>query len=481
MVVSGIHMAGAHLTGVRVDVPALVALAGFPETTPRAIAGVLARLINTGELPQGARLPTVRELASELAVSPATVSQAWQALSRAGLIESRGRAGSFVRDSSPGWLAPRMRGMAPPNDPVRLDLSRGTPDPLLLPALGPALSRVSIRAETDSYQDEPVIPALAAVLADSWPSEAESIMVVDGALDAISRTLGQLVRFGDRVVVESPGFPPFLDLLDVLGAEAVPVRLDEHGMVPEALARALLRRPVAVLLQPRAQNPTGASMTASRATDLARVIRSANDVDGLVVIEDDHSGLISTEGDVTLGNSLPDRVVHVRSFSKSHGPDLRIAAVGGPRELIERITARRMLGPGWTSRMLQTILLDLLTDGASIDAVAEARRQYYTRQRALGDALRARGVAVAPADGINLWMPVLSERSALVQLAAAGIRVAAGTPFLAAADSTDASNAGRGRPGDEFVRVTVGVLREGAEEVADALATAAQHLAAGGY
>ena len=44
------------------------------------------------------------------------------------------------------------------------------------------------------------------------------------------------MRFGDRVVVESPGFPPFLDLLDVLGAEAVPVRLDEQGMRPEALA-----------------------------------------------------------------------------------------------------------------------------------------------------------------------------------------------------------------------------------------------------
>lgn len=480
MVVSGIHV-----NGLRVDVTALTALAEFPDTTPRGIAGVIARLVNTGELAEGARLPTVRDLAGALGVSPATVSQAWQALSRAGLIESRGRAGSFVRPTSPGWLAPRMRGMAAPNDPVRLDLSRGTPDPLLLPALGPALSRVSARAETGSYQAEPVIPALASVLAASWPSQAESIMVVDGALDAISRTLEQLVRFGDRVVVESPGFPPFLDLLDVLGAEAVPVRLDEFGMVPEALESALHRRPVAVLLQPRAQNPTGASMTASRAAELARVIRSANDVDGLVVIEDDHSGLISTEGDVTLGSSLPDRVVHVRSFSKSHGPDLRIAALGGPRELVDRVAARRMLGPGWTSRMLQTILLDLLTEGASIDAVAEARRQYYTRQRALRDALRTRGVAVAPADGINLWMPVLSERSALVQLAAAGIRVAAGSPFLAASEATDASaNGARSRPGGsggDFVRVTVGVLRDGTEDVADVLASAAQHLAAGGY
>jgi DNA-binding transcriptional MocR family regulator len=481
MVVAGIP-ANAPVSG-------LIAHVEFPDATPRGIAGVIARLVHAGELEEGTRLPTVRALAASLGVSPATVSQAWQALSRAGLIESRGRAGSFVRRDSRDWLAPRMRGMAAPNDPVRLDLSRGTPDPSLLPALGPALSRVSVRAETGSYQAEPVIPALAAALADSWPSPADAIMVVDGALDAISRTLEQLVRFGDRVVVESPGFPPFLDLLDVLGAEAVPVALDEHGMVPDALARALQRRPVAVLLQPRAQNPTGASMTAERAAELARVIRSATEVDALVVIEDDHSGLISTERDVTLGTSLPGRVVHVRSFSKSHGPDLRIAALGGPRRLVERVTARRMIGPGWTSRMLQTILLDLLTESASVDAVAEARRQYFTRQRALGDALRARGVDVAPADGINLWMPVLSERSALVQLAASGIRVAAGSPFLAA-EGADAANGmhfrsagsnGNGGRSHDFVRVTVGVLRDGTEEVADALASAAQHLAAGGY
>lgn len=473
-------------SGSRVDVSELTALAPFADTTPRGIAGDLARLVNSGDLAAGVRLPTVRELASELGVSPATISQAWQALARAGLIESRGRAGSYVRRGAAEGPAMRMRGMAAPEDPVRLDLSRGTPDPLLLPALGPALSRVSARADVGSYQAEPVLPALAAVLRDSWPSEAESIVVVDGALDAITRTLEQVVRFGDRVVVEHPGFPPFLDLLDLLGAEAVPVAIDEHGMSPEGLASALRRRPAAVLLQPRAQNPTGASMTPARASALAGVIRSAISDDGLgdlFVIEDDHSGLISTEGDVSLGSHLPDRVVHVRSFSKSHGPDLRIAAVGGPRELIGRIMARRMLGPGWTSRMLQSILLDLLTDGAAIEAVAEARRAYYTRQRALGDALRARGVPVMHADGINLWMPVLSERSTLVQLAAAGIRVAGGTPFLAAASNGTAvaGAARRGGPEREYVRVTVGVVREEAASVADALASAAQHLAAGGY
>lgn len=467
-------------SGIRVDVSELTSLAPFADTTPRGIAGDLARLVNSGDLAAGSRLPTVRELASELGVSPATISQAWQALARAGLIESRGRAGSFVRRGAAEGPATRMRGMAAPNDPVRLDLSRGTPDPLLLPPLGPAISRISARADVGSYQDEPVLPALAAVLRDSWPSGAESIAVVDGALDAISRTLDQVVRFGDRVVVEHPGFPPFLDLLDLLGAEAVPVAVDEQGMSPEGLAAALRQRPSAVLLQPRAQNPTGASMTTARVEALARVIRSADGVDDLVVIEDDHSGLISTEGDVTLGTYLLGRVVHVRSFAKSHGPDLRIAAMGGPRELIDRIMARRMLGPGWTSRLLQSILLDLLTDGAAIDAVAEARRAYYTRQRALGDALRARGVPVAHADGINLWMPVISERSTLVQLAAAGIRVAGGTPFLAAANGAPVAGAPRA-PEGEFVRVTVGAVRDDAASVADALASAARHLAAGGY
>jgi len=471
-------------SGGRVDVSELTTLAAFADTTPRGIAGDLARLVNGGELAAGVRLPTVRELASELGVSPATVSQAWQALARAGLIESRGRAGSYVRRDAADGPAMRMRGMAAPDDPVRLDLSRGTPDPLLLPPLGPALSRVSARADVGSYQAEPVLPGLAAVLRDSWPAPAESIVVVDGALDAISRTLEQVVRFGDRVVVEHPCFPPFLDLLDLLGAEAVPVAIDEHGMSPDGLASALRRRPAAVLLQPRAQNPTGASMSASRASALADAIRSAVAEHGIdpVVIEDDHSGLISTEGDVTLATHVPERVVHVRSFSKSHGPDLRIAAVGGPRDLIGRIMARRMLGPGWTSRLLQSILLDLLTDGAAIDAVAEARRAYYTRQRALGDALRARGVPVMHADGINLWMPVLSERSTLVQLAATGIRVAGGTPFLAAATGgVPVAGATRRGAEREFVRVTVGVVREDAASVADALASAAQHLAVGGY
>ncbi len=153
----------------------------------------------------------------------------------------------------------------------------------------------------------------------------------------------------------------------------------------------------------------------------------------------------------------------MRSYSKSHGPDLRIAGLGGPAALLNRVVARRMLGPAWTSRMLQSIVLDLLTHETSIAEVDAARRTYAERQAALVAALAAHGVAVAAPDGINLWLPVHDEREAVLHLAAAGVRVAGSSPFLAA--ETD-------RPA---VRVTSGLLApDDAPDVAAALAAVAR-------
>jgi DNA-binding transcriptional MocR family regulator len=428
------------------------------DPSPSGIAGTIARLIASGDLAPGDRLPTVRELAVDLGVSPATVSHAWQALASVGLIVSRGRSGSFVRAERTTWLPPRSRSLTELPD-ARLDLSTGTPDPLLLPDIGPALSRVSSRAGTQNYFDEPVIPELETILLASWPFQPGVLTIVDGAMDAISRSLDLLLKFGDRVAVENPGFPPVFDLLDHYATERIPVELDGEGMRPDSLIEALHRSPAAIVLQPRTQNPSGVSMTTDRARELARIIRNSRNTENMMIIEDDHSGEISSSGDVSIGAFLPDRVIHIRSFSKSHGPDLRIAAVGGPKEFMDRFIARRILGPGWTSRMLQTILYDLLTEPTTVDQVAVARRTYRERQLAVSSALRENGWDVATADGINLWLRVDDERDAVVKLAAAGIRVAAGTPFLSA-------------PGGQFIRVTVGQIREDFATVGAQLAAA---------
>ena len=432
------------------------------ERTPQGLAGEISRLVADGVLAPGDRMPTVRDVAAVLGVSAGTVSAAWRALAAAGVIVTRGRAGTFVRDDRSEWLSPRVSTLVTSADGSRLDLSLGTPDPALLPSLAPALARVTPRADTGRYHDLPVLPELLRVLRESWPSSGVgAITVVDGALDGIVRVLEQVVRFGDRVAVESPGFPYFFDLLDVLGAEPVPLAVDGEGVVPASLARALARRPVAVVLQPRAQNPTGASMSPDRARALVRVLRTVPGGDRVTVVEDDHSALIGSAPDVTLSRWLPEQVVHVRSFSKSHGPDLRIAAMGGPARLIERTVARRMLGPGWTSRLLQAVLLDLLTDPAAVAKVRAARLVYRDRLDRVADGLRRHGIDVGEPDGVNLWLPVKDERAALVQLAASGIVAASGSAFVI----DDATG--------PHLRVTAGAAAENLAMVADALADAA--------
>jgi len=235
--------------------------------------------------------------------------------------------------------------------------------------------------------------------------------------------------------------------------------MDEHGMRPDRLHEVLSEYPaVAVFLQPRAHNPTGVSIPPARAAALAGVLA---EFPGVVVVEDDHAGDIATAPPVSVGRHLPGRTVHVASFSKSHGPDLRLAAIGGPGSIVSAVADRRLLGPGWSSRLLQGVLLDLLTDPAAVAQVAGARRAYAERRATLLTKLHDRGVSATAADGINLWMAVDDQQLAMVALAARGIAVAPGAPFCVTPLATD------------HVRVTAGLVADDVDRLADALASAA--------
>jgi DNA-binding transcriptional MocR family regulator len=440
--------------------------ARLDDPTARGLAGAVSRAIGEGALTPGERLPPIRSVAAELGLSPTTVSAAWQLLSRSGAIHTDGRRGTVV--APPRATGPRRyRRALARRAAFRLDLSTGVPDPDLLPDLGPALRRLPATAPS-SYLDEPVLAELAALLREHWPYRVERIGVLDGAMDAMDLVACSILKFGDRAVVESPGFPPLLDLLDALGVEVIGVGLDADGAVPEQLAAAIGTRPAAVFLQPRAHNPTGASWTADRAGELADVLSRAPapaaGAPGLVVVEDDSAGDIAISPSFSLGTWLPEQTVHIRSFSKSHGPDLRLAAVGGPAAILDPILERRLLGQGWTSRLLQHLLLDLLTDGVSVGQVARARREYARRRRLVCEALRRHGVDLNGADGINLWLPMLDEQAALISLASQGIGAAGGAGFVVDPASDRVPH----------VRVTVGLIARRHREVAEALARAAR-------
>jgi DNA-binding transcriptional MocR family regulator len=440
--------------------------AAIDDRSARGIAGAVSRLVMSGALPAGTRLPTVRELATEVGISPTTVSQAWRMLARAGVISPRGRAGTFVLAGPPASTDPRRyRRITRSPGRIPRDYSTGTPDAALLPDLAPALARLAAEgggALTATYLDDPVLPALEKALRARWPFPPAALTVVDGAMDALDRVTGVLVGFGSRVLVENPCFPPLLDLLEVVGAEVVALPLDDQGISPDALRAALTggaAEPAVLYLQPRAQNPSGVSMTAQRAKEIAELVAGR----GVTVVEDDHIGDVATAPPVSVGMFLPDATVHIRSFSKSHGPDLRLAAVAGVESVVGALASRRMLGPGWSSRLLQAVLAELLDDDVTERALATARDVYARRREGMLALLAARGVRAWAADGINLWMEVVDEQVALVSLAARGIGAAPGTPFEAAP------------LGAHHLRVTVGLVPDtDLEAVADLLAEAAR-------
>lgn len=426
------------------------------EPTAKGLAAAVSRAVRDGVLAPGDRLPPIRELAHQLALSPTTVSAAWGLLTRAGTLRTAGRRGTLVADTS-APRAGRYRQALEHPAAFPLDLSTGVPDEELLPGLSAALQALTTAGTPHSYLDDPVLPELRDALLASWPYDPPALTVVDGAMDGLELVLRSRVQYGDRVVVEHPGFPPLLDLLEAVGAEVVGVPLDTAGLVPAALAAAVVEPVAAVVLQPRAQNPTGVSMTPARAQALADLLRGRD----VLVVEDDSASALGGPAPATLAAHLPDQVVHLRSYSKSHGPDLRLAALSGPAAMLDEIRHVRQLGQGWSSRLLQRILLHLLTEPGSRAEVDAAREAYAARRTAFVGALAAEGVEVGGSEGLNVWVPVHDEAAALVRLAGQGIGVAAGSPFQVLPDAA-------------HVRVTCGLVREDLPAVAAAVAAAAR-------
>jgi DNA-binding transcriptional MocR family regulator len=432
------------------------ALAG---RTAGEISAAVEAGVRSGALPAGAALPPIRAAAAQLGVSPATVAAAYQALRRRGIAESAGRHGTRVRPRPA--IAP-ARGQFRLEVPAgALDLASGGPDPRLLPDLGPALARLAAEPPPTGYAAGTGFPPLRAAAREILTRDgvdAAELAVVGGALDGIERLLGAHLRPGDRVAVEDPGWANLLDLIAALGLRPVPVGVDEAGPDPQRLADALRAGARAAVVTSRAHNPTGASVTAARAADLRAVLAAHP---GVLVVEDDHAGELSVEPLHALSGAT-EAWGFVRSVSKPFGPDLRLAVVAGDATSIGRLTGRQRLGTGWVSTVLQRLVADLWSDPAVAATVAAARAAYESRRTALVAALREHGLTVTGRTGLNAWLSVPDETTAVARLRESGFAVAPGALYRLATPPA--------------VRITVSALDRA---VIPALAGAAAHAAAG--
>lgn len=194
--------------------------------------------VASGTLAPGQALPSVRRLADQVGLSPATVAAGLAELRRRGVVVSEPRRQTRIGDGPP-------IGAARPVLPVPAgahDLSSGNPDRTLLPDLGAALAR--LRLPDRLYGAPAALPELAALARAQLGADgicAPALCVVSGALDGIERVLEARLRPGDRVAVENPGYAALFDLLRAHGLALEPVALDERGMLPDSLAASLAR------------------------------------------------------------------------------------------------------------------------------------------------------------------------------------------------------------------------------------------------
>ncbi len=384
------------------------------------VAGI-EEAVAGGELAPGARLPSVRDLAGEAGLSPATVASALAELRRRGVVVTEPRRGTRIGARPP---LPAPVELAVP--PGARDLSRGNPDPELLPDLAAALRATPqpVRLYGEAAEFEGLLErARTALRAEGVP--AGELCVVSGALDGIERVLSVRLRPGDRVAVEDPGYAALYDLLRAQGLAMEPVAVDERGMQPDSLRAAIARGARAAVVTPRGQNPTGAALDAERAAQLRAVFASYPEV---VAIEDDHLGPVAGAPLHTLSGA-GNAWATARSVAKALGPDLRLAVLAGDESTVARVRGRQLCGAGWVSHVLQRLVAALWADPGVQAQVREARGAYVRRREALLAELAAAGVSAWGASGLNVWVPVHDEAATIAQMLARGWVLAPGARF----------------------------------------------------
>lgn len=394
----------------------------------------------------------MRSLAEELGVSPTTVAAAFGDLRSRGLIVTRSRSGAHV-SWRPPVAGPWLGTVVPAG--VR-DLAGGNPDPDLLPDPTPVLRRIEPpRQLYGGDQADPQLLELVRAELDTDGIAAGDLAVVSGALDGIERALQVQLRPGDVVAVEDPGFAGLFDLLRAMGLALRPVAVDGKGMIPAALEEALGEGFDAVVLNPRGQNPTGASLDSERAAALRDVLDRKPDA---MVLEDDHLGPIAGAPRLTL-TSGRRRWAAARSLAKSLGPDLRLAVLAGDSHTISHVRGRQDVGPGWVSHLLQRIAVELMASKDVTRQMEYTSATYTERREAFVSALAEHGIEVEAPSGLNVWIPVLDETAMVQALQTKGWAVAPGAPFRLRASPA--------------IRVTISSLQPAeSPALAEAIATA---------
>lgn len=407
----------------------------------QAIADAIGSAIERGELGGGDRLPPQRELALRLGVDLTTVTKAYDAARQRGLIEARGRAGSFVREPRSvaaddlGQVDPGMN--LPPELPGDL-LAHAIADTTAALLLGGSPLRLQYQPAGGASRHRAAGVALLARL--GLDADEEQLVIAAGSQNALHAIVHAALAPGDAVACGRFVYPGFKAIAARRGLRLVP--LPDFG--PDTLRAACASESIkALYVVPTNDNPTTETLSLTQ----RRAIAQSAEALGLQVIEDDAYGALDPIAPIAA--FAPDRCWYVAGTSKILSPALRVAfvrapGIGAALRLAADIHETAIMPPP----LNVALIADWIADG-SFDRLLDAMRSEAARRQALaGQWLDGLDVARHP-QGYHLWVQ-LQQGIAAADLAEAmrpsGLSVIAGDRFAVGTQPEQAVRVSLGGP-----------------------------------
>ncbi|GAB3964889.1 hypothetical protein GCM10029978_026390 [Actinoallomurus acanthiterrae] len=348
------------------------------------LGGQLRAAMNDGRLKAGERLPSSRALASALGVSRTVVTEAYEQLYAEGWIEGRHGSGTYVADIAPP-RAGSLRALRPvPEDRSQgagaaIDLRPGMPwvDGLDTPAWRRAW-RLAATVPPAGRPDPRGLPGLRAALVDylrrsrGVTCPVDRVLVTRGATNGLDLLGAVVLRPGDRVGVEEPGYTKARSALAMRGAEVVPCPVDESGLIVDAIPDGLR----IVYTTPSHQYPLGGRLPVPRRQALLAWARR----NGALIAEDDYDS--EFRYDVAPLPALygldPEVTVYLGTTSKTLAPDVGVGWLVARPDLVEAITDVREHVNDRTAVVPQEAVRILLERG-DLDRHVRRMRAEYAR------------------------------------------------------------------------------------------------------
>lgn len=412
----------------------------------RAIADTIAADIASGALKPGERLPPQRDFAYRHGIAVSTASRVYAELVRRDLVSGEVGRGTFVRgEPKPGILG-RALTRAPmdetvqalPDDRIDLELNYSVlaeipamVAPVMAGLLDPDVLAAALQPSALQGTGEIRESAARVMASGGWTPDPEGIGLSGKGRQAIAAAMSAVALPGERVGVERLTYPVAKVKLARLGLRAVPLAMDEHGIVPDAITEARSHGPLrGIYMQPTLHNPLGITMSESRRIEIAALLERHD----IVAIEDMVYAFLHESPPAPIAIHAPNHSIVVDSLSKRVAPGLTLGFLASPPGPLREAVSFALQSGGWRPQTYGLLATGrIMTEGLVEPLVLKRRRDAAARQALVRDRLDGFALRGDPRS-YHLWLELPEGWRAETFVAAAwrrGVAVMPAASFAA--------------------------------------------------